>query len=59
MILNLENFINLVNNNKNMGNKAVISMGLPEEKIEGLRFMLIAIDSNMQTHYEFHNKAAK
>ena len=42
-----------------MGNKAVISMGLPEEKIEGLRFMLIAIDSNMQTHYEFHNKAAK
>jgi len=42
-----------------MADSIVVSMGLPKERIEGLRFLLIVIDSNLETHYEFHNKAAK
>ena len=39
-----------------MRNHVVVSMGLPNEKIVGLKFLYIVIDSNGRIHYEFNNK---
>ncbi len=40
-----------------MGRKDIlVSVGLPKEKIENIRFLYIVIDSDLKVHYEFNNK---
>lgn len=39
-----------------MRDNIIISEDLPVEKIVGLRFLYIVIDSDMNIHYEFNNK---
>ena len=36
--------------------EVILSEELPKEKVEGLRYLYIVIDSDFKVHYEFNNK---
>lgn len=39
-----------------MAGKVIVSESIPRERIEGLRFLYIVVDSDLNINYEFNNK---